>query len=97
MSLLQAFSLGVPAIVTAVGGMAEAVQLAQAGVIVSATDPAAMCAAILRLAENTSERAQYSQNAIDAFQRHFSLRAMVDAYASLYQKTRRYRRRMAAL
>ena len=38
-SLLQAFSLGLPAIVTDVGGMAEAVKLAQAGFTVSATDP----------------------------------------------------------
>ncbi len=35
MSLLQAFSLGVPAIVTDVGGMAEVVRLAQAGMTVS--------------------------------------------------------------
>ena len=35
-SLLQAFSLGLPAIVTDVGGMAEVVRLAQAGFTVSA-------------------------------------------------------------
>ena len=37
-SLLQAFSMGLPAIVTDVGGMAEAVQLADAGLIASKTD-----------------------------------------------------------
>ena len=38
-SLLQGFSLGLPAIVTDVGGMAEVVRLAKAGITVSATDP----------------------------------------------------------
>ena len=38
-SLLQAFSLGLPAIVTDVGGMAEVVRLAQAGVTVPARMP----------------------------------------------------------
>ena len=42
MSLLQGFSLGLPAIVTDVGGMAEVVRLAKAGFAVSATDPAEM-------------------------------------------------------
>ena len=42
MSLLQAFSLGLPAIVTDVGGMAEAVRLAQAGFTVPVSDPAGM-------------------------------------------------------
>ena len=41
-SLLQAFSLGLPAIVTDVGGMAEVVKLSQAGLTVAATDPAEM-------------------------------------------------------
>jgi glycosyltransferase involved in cell wall biosynthesis len=60
MSLLQAFSMGLPAIVTDVGGMAEVVRLAQAGFTVSATDPAEMAAAILRLASSDAERKQFS-------------------------------------
>ena len=67
MSLLQAFSLGLPAIVTDVGGMAEVVRLAQAGITVSATDPTEMAAAILRLAASDAEREQFSKNAEAAF------------------------------
>ena len=52
MSLLQGFSLGLPAIVTDVGGMAEVVRLANAGLPVSPVDSAEMAAAILRLASN---------------------------------------------
>ena len=62
-SLLQAFSLGLPAIVTDVGGMAEVVRLAKAGFTVSATDPAEMAAAILRMAGSDAERKQFATNA----------------------------------
>jgi L-malate glycosyltransferase len=92
MSLLQAFSVGLPAIVTDVGGMAEAVRLAQAGVIVSPADPSAMAAAILRLAGNGAERTRYSTNAKEAFHTHFTLQIMADRYMDLYRNTPRTRR-----
>jgi glycosyltransferase involved in cell wall biosynthesis len=86
MSLLQAFSLQLPAIVTNVGGMAEAVRMAQAGLTVSATDPADMAEAILRLAGSDAEREKFSSNAATAFRKDFSLQTMVDAYMALYEK-----------
>jgi glycosyltransferase involved in cell wall biosynthesis len=91
-SLLQAFSLGLPAIVTDVGGMAEVVQLAGAGFTVSVIDPAGMAAAILRLAAGDAERAQFSINAEDAFHARFTLEIMADAYMDLYRKPARTRR-----
>ncbi len=92
MSLLQAFSLGLPAIVTSVGGMAEVVRLANAGFTVSVTEPAEMAAAILRLARGDAEREQISANAEEAFRSRFTLQTMVDAYADLYRNTSRARR-----
>jgi glycosyltransferase involved in cell wall biosynthesis len=89
-SLLQAFSLGVPAIVTDVGGMAEVVRLAQAGFTV--TGEAEMAAAILRLAGDQLEREQFSRNAEAAFRLRFTLQSMVDAYMDLYRNTPRARR-----
>jgi len=91
-SLLQAFSLGVPTIVTDVGGMAEAVRFAKAGIAVPLNDPAAMAQAILRLACSEAERKQFSTNAEHAFHAHFTLQTMVDAYFDLYQRTARARR-----
>jgi glycosyltransferase involved in cell wall biosynthesis len=91
-SLLQAFSLGLPAIVTDVGGMAEVVRLANAGWVVPADDPAAMAAAILRLASSDTERKQFGADAEAAFHSHFTLNAMADAYAGLYRDTARARR-----
>ena len=92
MSLLQAFSLGLPAIVTDVGGMAEVVRLAQAGLVVHASDPGAMAKAILSLASSPTEREQFSMNAEAAFRSRFTLQAMVDAYMGLYRNTTRARR-----
>lgn len=83
-SLLQAFSIGLPAIVTDVGGMAEAVRLVNGGLIVSRTDPAMMGEAILRLAGDIQERALFGENALAGFEASFTLRAVVNAYAELY-------------
>jgi glycosyltransferase involved in cell wall biosynthesis len=91
-SLLQAFSVGLPAIVTDVGGMAEVVRLARAGATVPISDPDAMAAAILRMTSNNEEREQYAANARKAFLSHFTLQAMVDSYMDLYRNTQRIRR-----
>jgi glycosyltransferase involved in cell wall biosynthesis len=97
MSLLQAFSLGVPAIVTDVGGMAEVVKLARAGITVSATDPAEMAAGILRMASNDAELKQFSANAEEAYHSRFTLRTMADAYMNLYRNPQPLLRRKAKL
>jgi glycosyltransferase involved in cell wall biosynthesis len=91
-SLLQAFSIGLPAIVTNVGGMAEVVRLAKAGLTVSLTDPTEMAEAILRLAADDAKRAQFSTNANSAFHTRFTLPAMADSYMDLYRNTSRARR-----
>ena len=96
MSLLQAFSLGLPAIVTNVGGMAEAVRLAKAGFTVQPANPAEMAAAMLRLAGSDAERKQFSINAEAAFHANFTLQTMVDGYMELYRATPRALRAGAA-
>ncbi len=93
MSLLQAFSLGLPAIVTDVGGMAEVVRLTQAGFTVPVAEPAEMATAILRLASTETERKELSMNAEPAFRSYFTLQTMVDEYTTLYRsgtKRKRY-------
>lgn len=92
MSLLQAFSLGLPAIVTDVGGMAEVVRISQGGIVVSATDPREMSEAIIHLASNAAQREQLSEKAIASFNKRFSLQTMVAAYMDLYRDTPRARR-----
>jgi glycosyltransferase involved in cell wall biosynthesis len=95
-SLLQAFSIGLPSIVTDVGGMAEVVQLARAGIIVPPMDAEAMGSAIVRMAAQEAERGEYSRNAIAAFHERFTLKAMADTYMNLYRETPRARRKSPA-
>jgi glycosyltransferase involved in cell wall biosynthesis len=90
-SLLQSFSLALPAIVTEVGGMAEAVKLARAGITVPVADSGAMAAAILRMAGDERARAQFAANAEAAFHAHFTIQAMSDSYMELYLDTPRAR------
>jgi glycosyltransferase involved in cell wall biosynthesis len=91
-SLLQGFSLGLPAIVTDVGGMAEVVCQANAGITVSATDASEMAAAILRLAGSEKEREQFSLNAEASFFAQFTLETMLGRYTDLYRTSLRSRR-----
>jgi glycosyltransferase involved in cell wall biosynthesis len=84
--------LGIPAIVTDVGGMAEVVRLANAGYTVPTTSAPEMAAAILKLASSETERKEFSANAESTFHAHFSLQTMIDAYMDLYQNTPRARR-----
>jgi glycosyltransferase involved in cell wall biosynthesis len=86
LSLLQGFSLGLPAIVTDVGGMAEVVRLAKAGFIVPATEPAAMAAAMLQLAKDSERQKRFAEHAEIAFGRYFSLDRMLEAYMDLYRR-----------
>jgi len=83
-SLLQAFSIGLPAVVTDVGGMAEAVRLTSSGLIASKDNPVCLTEAILRLAGSAQEQALYGKNALAGFAAHFTLRAAVSAYQELY-------------
>jgi glycosyltransferase involved in cell wall biosynthesis len=87
-SLLQAFSMGLPAIVTDAGGMAEAVRLTKAGLVVSKTDRTEMTEAILRLATVDRERLSFGENALSGFEANFTLGGAVSAYDKLYRSAR---------
>ncbi len=89
LSLLQAMSIGLPAIVPEVGGMPEVVRLARAGQVVPANDASAMARAILIMADDNEKRRQFSICAQEAFQEQFSLQAMADAYMDLYRNAGR--------
>lgn len=85
MSLLQAFSAGLPAIVTDVGGMAEVVRIADGGIVVPLGNAQGMTAAILQLVQDPAQRQRYAGNAQEAFTTNFSLERMADAYMRLYR------------
>jgi glycosyltransferase involved in cell wall biosynthesis len=88
MSLLQAMSLGLPALVTDVGGMAEVVRLSQCGVLAPVGDIAAIATAIVQLAGDPERRAAYGLQAAAAYQARFMLEQMATAYMQLYRRAR---------
>ena len=90
MSLLQAMSLGLPALVTDVGGMAEVVRNARCGLFTPVGDAAAMAEAIIQLASDPERRASFARNAIAAYNQQFTLEQMDSAYMRLYRKPRNH-------
>ena len=84
MSLLQAMSIGLPAIVTDVGGMAEVLQLSGGGMRVPVGDANAMAAAMVRMEVDGSARQAYGESARQAYAAHFTLQQMAAAYERIY-------------
>jgi glycosyltransferase involved in cell wall biosynthesis len=88
MSLLQAMSIGLPSIVTDVGGMAEVVKNAHAGIATPVGDVEAMAQAIVRMATDEKQRVVFSENARTAYGELFTLERMDAAYMELYRRAR---------
>jgi L-malate glycosyltransferase len=95
-SVLQAFSVGLPVIVTDVGGMAEVARNARAGIVVPTQDASAMAAAILQLKASEAQRLQFSTNASASFAANFNLPIMVNEYMTLYRNNRREKQKARA-
>ncbi|MBS1800813.1 MAG: glycosyltransferase [Acidobacteria bacterium] len=88
MSLLQAMSMGMPSIVTDVGGMAEVVKNAKAGLATPVGDANAMADAIVQMAAGPSLRGSFADNARAAYREDFTLDRMDQAYMDLYCRPR---------
>lgn len=85
MSLVQAMSLGMPAITSDVGGMAEVVRLSGAGLLAPVGNAEALAEAIVRMAKDPGLRAEAGANAQAAYKREFTLERMAAAYMNLYE------------
>ena len=89
MSLLQGMSVGLPAVVTAVGGMKEIVDLSHGGITVPVGDVDSMADALVRLASDDALRAKLGSHAKAAFEQTFSLEDMAANYDRLYRSGRK--------
>jgi glycosyltransferase involved in cell wall biosynthesis len=85
MSLLQAMSLGLPAVLTDVGGMREVMDLSKSGLLAPVGDATAMAEAIVRLANDETLRAEFSRRAVATYQAEFTLERMDAEYMRLYR------------
>ncbi|MEK7281337.1 MAG: glycosyltransferase family 4 protein, partial [Chloroflexota bacterium] len=83
--LLEAGALGLPIITTAVGGNLEMFDQDSA-LLVPPDDPQALASAIARLLSDEALRQRLGQNAYHRIRSRFSLEAMFNAYAAIYQE-----------
>ena len=87
-SLLEAMSAGLPALVTDVGGMGEIARLSGAAILVPASEPEAMARALCEAAEHPQRLREMGTQARRCYQTHFQPRRMVGRYMDLYRKRR---------
>lgn len=85
MTLLEALSLGLPVIVTNVGGNPEIVEHNQQGIVIDNDDLDGLTQAIEMLT-NTETRRQMSKSGKARFDTYFTDKVMVEAYEQLYVK-----------
>jgi glycosyltransferase involved in cell wall biosynthesis len=85
MSLLQAMSVGVPSILTDVGGMGEVSRLTQSGLLAPVGDGHAYGEAIVRMATEDALRQELSARARAEYGARFTLERMGEHYLELYR------------
>ncbi len=89
MTLLEAMSLGLPCVVTAVGGNVELVEDGVSGRVVPSDDASALAATVAALLDAPGEAAALGHGALATFAERFSQERMCEAYARIYREVAR--------
>jgi glycosyltransferase involved in cell wall biosynthesis len=84
-AVLEGMSAGRPVVATAVGGTPEAMRDGVDGLLVPPRDPAALAAAIDRLASDVELRLRMGQRARQRVEEQFSMERMVQRFAAWYE------------
>ena len=85
-TILEAMACGLPVLATDVGGNCELVRPGHTGELVPSQDVEALAGALLRLLEDPGRAATLSRCARAEAEHRFSLDAMVESYAALYDR-----------
>lgn len=85
MSLLEAQSCGIPAVVTDVGGNSNIIANGVNGILCKSGDQTAMAAHLDRLLNNDSARMKMKREAREVIERRFDMVAMVQQYQRIYR------------
>jgi glycosyltransferase involved in cell wall biosynthesis len=85
-SLLEAMSVGLPAVVTDVGGMGEIARLSGAVTLVPSSDPQGMASALSGAIARRQELPKMGQLASFCYEQHFRPERMLDDYMTLYNR-----------
>ncbi|MFP6781601.1 MAG: glycosyltransferase [Gammaproteobacteria bacterium] len=83
-AILEAMSVGLPLLVTDVGGNREAVVNDVTGIVVPPNAPEDLARAILRIAHNPQLREEMANAGRDRVEKHFSLDECARSYENLY-------------
>ncbi len=84
-AVVEAMCMGVPCIVSAVGGMVELVEHDRTGKIIPPGNPSALAEAIRLYAVDRPLRQQHGRNGLQRIVDHFSFPKMVDETLELYE------------
>ena len=85
-SLLEAMSVGLPAVVTDVGGMGEVARLSAAVTLVPSSDPERMAVALCDAMVRRQELPGMGQQASYCYEQYFKPERMLDDYMNLYKR-----------
>lgn len=83
-SILEAMRAGLPVIASDVGGIREAVVDGTCGILVPASDPMSLAAALERLIQNARERQRMGEEGHHIFERRFRFDQMLERTEALY-------------
>ena len=86
-TILEALASGLPVIATAVGGNVELVEDGVNGILVQPGDVAGMAQALLGYLDAPARIAEHGANARRHAEQRFSIPAMAEAYATVYDQT----------
>jgi sugar transferase (PEP-CTERM/EpsH1 system associated) len=84
LTVLEGMAAGLPVVATRVGGVGEAVVDGATGTLVAPSDPVALAGALRAYVEDEALRLQHGREGRARVEKHFSLPAMLSAYAALY-------------
>jgi glycosyltransferase involved in cell wall biosynthesis len=90
MTLLEAMSLGVPSVVTRVGGNPEIIEDYKTGLTVPSDDSDAMARVVLTIFQDRTLFHTLSKNSPEAFQQRLSAATMAGAYQRCYMRSLGY-------
>lgn len=85
MTLLEAMCLGIPSVVTHVGGNPEIVVDGETGFLCPANDESAFAAAMKKLSADAELIRKFAENSRSRFIKRFSAQKMAENYLSLYK------------